>query len=492
MPKTPRTVRTASLLVCLLLAGCTRWPGDPDASNRQPMLGEPARADCAALFADQRRLTTASADGQYQRLEGFAGLRSDRLLAALGRSAKTSEQRRLWLQQLAARDAEASAIEWANRPVTGRARGHGHGAQPSQSSQQPFQQSQLASCRAAQVQRLSEDDSAFQQAVDAAQVTDDYRGWARALGLYPLFKPFYQHAIRAWQTQAAQAQAPVESARWLTYQPFEAAQPMLGILMHDALGLPQPTAQQRAALLAQHAPLLRIEQLSRADRLGSPGFAADGQRSFDPLVPQLYQQLGWSRLDGRWHLQLVYQLWFSQRPKAHGLDLYAGELDGLIWRVTLNDQGDAVLYDAIHPCGCWHAFFLPASSPWQFRQPAQQEARSARRLQNTGQHAATLWLSGREHRLLWVDERRSPYPAIEYLRSELDQLRQLPHPQGRRSLYGPDGLVAGSERLERWLLWPSGVRSPGAMRQWGRHATAFVGRAQFDDPQLLDQYFFMP
>ncbi|MGV8842516.1 MAG: hypothetical protein ACOH2I_04530 [Pseudomonas sp.] len=481
-------MRTASLLACLLLASCTRWPSGPDASN--PMIGAPAQADCAALFAAQRRLSTASADGQYQRLEGFAGLRSDRLLAALGRSAKTPEQRRLWLQQLAARDAKASAIEWGNLPVTTRARWRD--AQPALQFPQQHTQQQLARCRAAQVQHLSRDDKAFKQVVDAAQVADDYRGWARALGLYPLFKPFYQHGIRAWQTQAAHVAAPAESAQWLTYQPLDEAQPMRGVLASDALGLPQPTAPQRAALLAQHAPLLRIEQLSRADRLGSPSFAADGQRSFNEWAPQLYQRLGWSRLDGRWHLQLVYQLWFSQRPKTHELDLYAGELDGLIWRVTLNDRGDAVLYDAIHPCGCWHAFFLPASSPWQFRQPAHQETRLARRLQNTGQRAATLWLSGREHRLLWVDERRSPYPAIDYTCIELDQLRQLPHPQGRRSLYGPDGLVAGSERLERWLLWPSGVRSPGAMRQWGRHATAFVGRAQFDDPQLLDHYVYRP
>jgi hypothetical protein len=27
------------------------------------------------------------------------------------------------------------------------------------------------------------------------------------------------------------------------------------------------------------------------------------------------------------------------------------------------------------------------------------------------------------------------------------------------------------------------------MRQWGRHATAFVGRRHFDDPWLLDLYF---
>jgi hypothetical protein len=71
-----------------------------------------------------------------------------------------------------------------------------------------------------------------------------------------------------------------------------------------------------------------------------------------------------------------------------------------------------------------------------------------------------------------------------------ESLRSLPVPGGgRRSLFDPDGLVAGSERGERWLFWPMGVREPGAMRQWGHHATAFVGRRHFDDPDMMDRYF---
>jgi len=34
-----------------------------------------------------------------------------------------------------------------------------------------------------------------------------------------------------------------------------------------------------------------------------------------------------------------------------------------------------------------------------------------------------------------------------------------------------------------------GIESAGQLRQWGRHATAFVGRRHFDDPMLLDSYF---
>ena len=260
----------------------------------------------------------------------------------------------------------------------------------------------------------------------------------------------------------------------------------------DALSLPRPTAQQQAALLARHAPQLRVEQVSQADRIGRPRFDDQGRRGFAPNEPQVFQRLGWSRIDGRWHLQLIYQFWFSQRPKPRALDLFGGELDGLIWRVTLDQGGNALLYDAIHPCGCWHAFYLPAGSPWVFRQPVDQETRLARRLEIDGKRGATLWLSAATHSLRWVDGRGSAYPSSLYSQRPLDQLRRLAHPRGSRSLYDSDGLVPGSERLERWLLWPSGVRSPGAMRQWGRHATAFVGRAHFDDPDLLARYFHRP
>jgi hypothetical protein len=34
-----------------------------------------------------------------------------------------------------------------------------------------------------------------------------------------------------------------------------------------------------------------------------------------------------------------------------------------------------------------------------------------------------------------------------------------------------------------------GIVSSGAMRQWGRHATAFVGRRHFDDAELFERRF---
>ena len=70
------------------------------------------------------------------------------------------------------------------------------------------------------------------------------------------------------------------------------------------------------------------------------------------------------------------------------------------------------------------------------------------------------------------------------------ELRSLPRLDGRRaSLFDREGLVPGTERPERLLFWPMGIRSAGAMRQWGRHATAFIGRRHFDDADLFEKRF---
>ncbi|MBS7661169.1 hypothetical protein I0D00_04315 [Pseudomonas lalucatii] len=466
-PGTPRTLAGASLLATLL-AGC---------AGLAPPGG--GAAGCSALFAQLQQATREHRDAQYQRLADWPGLRSDRLRASLGADARTAEQRRLWAQRLATHDAEASQVEIAQLA-------------PAQRHiwRSDERQQALDSCRSAQVRRLSEDPHAFSDAAAAARVPDDYHDWARMLGLNPLFKPVFGWGVAAWQRAAARARMPEDGPQWLSYAPLRQASPTQPVrLQPDALGLPQADGAGLDALFARHAPRLRIEQASRSDRIGSPYFAVDGARRFNAQQPRLYRHSGWSRINGRWHLQLVYQLWFDRRPKPHALDLYGGELDGLLWRVTLDARGNALLYDSIHPCGCWHGFYLPRHSPLRFRQPPNEESRLARRLGLDGTQAPTLWLSAGTHHLVWVDERRSPYPALHYRQDALDQLRRLPHPGGRRSLYASDGMVPGSQRLERWLLWPSGVPSPGAMRQWGRHATAFIGRAHFDDPHLLQRYF---
>ena len=99
-------------------------------------------------------------------------------------------------------------------------------------------------------------------------------------------------------------------------------------------------------------------------------------------------------------------------------------------------------------------------------------------------------LAPRTHYIEGVSLVRGIDSVVRYSFRPYDELRSLPRPDGRRrSVFGPDGLVAGTERAERYLFWPMGIVSPGAMRQAGRQATAFVGRRHFDDADLIERRF---
>jgi hypothetical protein len=161
--------------------------------------------------------------------------------------------------------------------------------------------------------------------------------------------------------------------------------------------------------------------------------------------------------------------------------------------VTLDDNGTPLVYDSIHACGCYHLFFPTAAVVPRPQPPALDEGLFAPQVAPTlapGQRLA-LRVAARTHYLERVTVVRDEDAAgTVYALLDENDLRSLPWPAGgTRSAYDSAGFVPGSERLERWLFWPMGIASAGQMRQWGRHATAFVGRRHFDDAHLLDQYF---
>jgi hypothetical protein len=107
-----------------------------------------------------------------------------------------------------------------------------------------------------------------------------------------------------------------------------------------------------------------------------------------------------------------------------------------------------------------------------------------------GPERLVLRIAATTHYLQRVLHHRGEPMAATYRLRDYDELRSLALADGgRRSLFGPNGIVPGTQRRERWLFWPMGIPEPGAMRQWGNHAIAFVGRRHFDDPRLLEELF---
>lgn len=472
----------ALLLVAWLAGGCAV---DPYA--RAPIEQHLARADavgdCARLLrAVDRRIDAARLrDAQARRVPGFPYLRVDRFTVSLGAAASGLRGAGFaaWSELMAHADRQARAAELAN-------------------AADPVAPAALDACR--YVLAIA-DGGEFETLREAAQVPDDYSDALRALGLYPLTRLAFFAGIRRWQQQTrevfatAPAQLPV-LGRLQRYVPADLPVDVAAPPRSVALALPAPSRALLSQWVLRHAPVLEVDTASIEDHVGSLHWssAVDPPRiAVAVAAPVAYVRTALTHFAGRIRLQLVYGFWFPARPAEHALDLLAGRLDGLLWRVTLDESGAPLAYDSIHACGCYHLFF-PRASLIARPQPETLDeglfAPQTAPLPGQGQRIV-LRVAARTHYLQRVSAAVADASADTWyaLRDE-NALRALPWPAGgTRSAYDAAGFIAGTERAERWLFWPMGIASAGQMRQWGRHATAFVGRRHFDDPYLLDAYF---
>ena len=459
--------------------------------------GPAAAKDCASWFTalDETVERAGVRDAGAYRLPGFPYLRLDRFLASFRDEAKRNEAAfAAWVARLQELDAAARAYELANLPgefldalqVTGRA------------------QAQAKTARCAT--ELARDDLASPSGRELlfarAQVPDDYAGWKRALGIYPLSSIPFRMGVRGWERRAiamfrrdrTDEAGPGELMR---YEPAgTAAGPeqiatLVARSRADALGILRFSAADHEALLKAYAPVFEIDATGDYDRFGALAWREGPSPEVDASEPVAYGRVAYTRYRNKTLLQLVYTIWFPERPPDGALDLLAGRLDGVVLRVTLDASGRPLVYDTIHPCGCFHMFFptarvrtLPAPGPhieWAFAPVTLPSLAPAQRI--------ALRIESRTHYVIDVRADGSG-GGSSYRLADDDTLRALPTPDGgTRSAFGPDGVVPGTERAERFLFWPMGIDNPGAMRQWGRQATAFVGRRHFDDADLIERRF---
>lgn len=488
-----------TLGLALSLSACASLNGPiPPAAT-----GLPSSA-CARWFAQLDAVIDEAGvrDAQADRIRGFAGLRVDRVASALReRAASSAAAFDAWVAHLQALDAEGRAVEIANLPIRAFPLDTAHDASAASARSQ--------ACRDAWRLPLRADPTLQAALLARAEVPDRYASALRAAGLYPLLRwPFFA-GVEAWQRDQ-QAQM----TRWSAtppptqrYQPAASvpAPASLGGLWQrprDALGLPQLLHGEAAALLAAHAPALLIETRADFDRFGTLQWRTG---SVAPTVntasPVLYQRLTHTHYRDQWLVQLVYTLWFPERPPRNRFDLLAGALDAVVLRITLApDDGRPLLLDTMHACGCYHLFLptaevrlrenAPQGIEWAFVPTTLPLLRPGQRLVVTLDSASHYVMAASADA---VQPGTASAPGTPYTLRDEAELRTLPLPQGgTRSTYGPDGLVAGSERGERFLFWPMGIASAGAMRQWGHHATAFVGRRHFDDADLIERRFVIP
>lgn len=343
----------------------------------------------------------------------------------------------------------------------------------------------------------------------SAKTADEYRTWQRLVGLYPISALLFRSGIDRWRNKTRRTyELPLSnlsvSGNLIQYAPIESTQltasevsQIISNSSIDPLRIPQPKGKDIKSLFASFAPIFEIDVVSDDDQIGTVELDSDRQASINIHLPKAYQHFSYTRVAENNLLQLNYTIWFPSRPKTSKFDLLGGHLDGITWRVTLLPNGKPWLYDTIHNCGCYHLVFPTQSATvLQQSQTINEPIFIPQHIQHPSisSHSSQRPVLRIAHRTHYIERvyfnASEPTQIINYKLSNNRKLRSLKLPDGNfQSLFGQDGLIKSSQRNERFLLWPMGIPSPGAMRQWGHHATAFVGRRHFDDARLFENYF---
>jgi len=489
--------------VAALLLGCAGAPVhhvSPPATSQ-----ETALVSCRDFFIrfDGLIRQAGVADAQAATVEGYPYLRTTRFLSSYRETLLNDKEFRFWLHRMEMLAREGRAIEWAN--LSSEQRKSARSLLPAGGDRKiDTKIDQCAKLMQIQDLKTPADRLSLQQQV---QSSDDYRTAQRAIGLYPLtllpvaygINRWHQRTLRTFETETSLLPVRGELIRYapasgIGFEQDLQIEALLKASSGNPFQMPLPDADQLARLFATFAPIWEIDTVSGSDLIGAPVWTPQKDSAMvDSEQPTLYRHASYTRFEGRPMLQLNYIIWFPSRPCSSEWDILCGELDGITWRVTLSSEGKPLLYDSMHNCGCYHQFFptsgvrpktrvqtldeqafIPSSAPG-----LQAGQRLVLRIAPTSHHIESIYADSRDQGLRQLEWRN------------YSELRSLPWPEGgRRSLFRPDtGLVSGTERGERWILWPMGVPSAGAMRQWGHHATAFVGRRHFDDPYLMQEAF---
>ena len=489
----------AGTLLMLVLAGCASV--DPLRAVR--LSSGPQLRACIEWYEALDAAVEAAGvrDVQAARVEGFPYLRVDRFAASLSEPARAGESAfHALVDRMLALDLEARTIEIANLPIQNlRAAWEGLGEPEVAASVR-----QTRECgrhlRTSDLGRPGIGDSLLKR----LRVPDDYVTGYRIAGLYALTRIPFAAGVRKHivETQAAFERDLDATAQGLVVRYSPASRPRVSReelralferIALNPLRVPEPANEDLERLFGIYAPSFEIETTGDYDRPGALRWRWGTLPEVDAADPAVYRQVAHTRFRGRNLLQLVYTVWFPERPAQGPNDLLAGALDGVVFRVTLAPDGAPVVYDTMHPCGCYHMFFTtPRAVPLPAPEDEPEWAFVPQKLRAmTHEDRLVVRVASRTH---YVDRvfRDQDDGLAHYELRPYDELRSLRLMRGgSQSVFGPDGMIAGTERGERYLFWPMGVENAGAMRQWGHHATAFVGRRHFDDADLLERRFML-
>lgn len=435
-------------------------------------------------------------DSRYRQVDDYPSLRVNRFLASfeLG-ELETHNRMRDWIESMALLNEKGRDIEISNLASNEIAKLGGD---------RYWVKERANTCSRLLTNSLLEGPMLdIQHLKKRTRVDAEYSVAKRFFGLYSILKFPFMRGVEQWQKSVKQLfdndlEEVNPDVKIIKYQPAvrdEAAEFAINNVMskRDALGQLALSSDQELEMFEKYAPVFRAKQTGPFDRIGEIVWSDSGEVMVDTTAPTVYIDLTYTRFHGQILPQLIYVAWVSERPKERIFDLLEGRLDGIIWRVTLDIDGLPLIYDTIHPCGCYHMFFptsrlqaIPSTRKdveWAFSPkgvlPSQESKRIEVTLESKTHYFSRLKVESQDNFDLVENYNLKPYKDLSILAGV----------DGIRSIFRPDGLIEGTERLERIFFWPMGIRSAGAMRKLGSHATAFVGRRHFDDPDLLERRF---
>lgn len=477
-----------------LLSGCASFLTRPTPlSFDQP---EPCkeflnRLDELVIEADVKDASSVS-------IPGFPYLRTNRFLAALKKDLKDDRQKEEWIRMMRELDFNSREKELHNLPDQAIA---SLDFKDGRKVDRERLYVQVNSCSS---MLLNHDQSRLDFYVALSpRVLDEYSCLLRIMGLYPfvalpvaLVTDSSREKMRKrFETDLKNLPIEGELKAFIPekkiFLPEDAVREIIEASMKNPLAVPLPDGIQVEKLVWSFAPILIQDVVAPYDRLGEVIWK-EGRVEVNPEKPTVYYYLSHAFLKGKPILQINYVIWYLERAGESPPWIEKGHLDGLTIRISLDDRGKIFMVDIQNNCGCYH-FFAP-----QKERVEKALSRSLRfdpfvaqwlPVLSSGEKLGIRINSGwhQVQRLIPVDHfvDSIPYRLIPY-----DVLETLPHKEGQtESIFNSKGIVKGSERVERFILFPMGIPSIGSMRQRDHHATELIGKDHFDNPYLFDQNF---
>lgn len=436
----------------------------------------------------------AVGDAAAFRLDGFPYLRTNRFLAAMGSRLGTPDQQRAWLDGLRRLDRLGREKEIRNLPEDALA--------PLLDRFRVAGPKELTALAGEHGDRLLETEAAIDGVIpaiaDAARGNSEYSLFLRIAGLYPvaalpvtLLTHKAQREFREWHRTPPE-DLPVRG-RLITYVPpapvMDTAGPVA--FQRDPLGRIRLDPAQTRRLVNRFAPILRQDTVDEMDRPGRIHWQGETV-SVDPDSPTAYVYLTHAFFRETPALQINYVFWYKARTGPQAPLIERGHLDGMTIQVSLAPDGRPFMVNIMNNCGCYQQSFPnPDFIEGVAPQPLEVDAFVPADLPAgiPPRHISFRVNSG-WHQVQHIAAEAMPDDGRVYAIRPYAELESLDRETGgAESIFDPEGIVKGSQRIEPYLLFSMGIPEVGAMRQRGHHATRLVGREHFDDPGVFNRNF---